>query len=384
MAINLNYVFLFSKLLSMKKLLTLSAIFFASIGLLSFAASEESAGEKIFKKANVLSETLIQKIEKQEISFNQAKTLIEWGIDSYLEKVKKLSKKELPNLFLFEGINSYLTAYDLFNSKNILEYNWTKYKIGSFTKRDLLRYTDNKSIFSDLGADRIQTLVIPGTNDIVYLVRVGIDWEKKNIERLYLAYWEGKDQVYVDGKKNKTTKRLYENTITPYWIYYLDQQGIEEFSQDLDIKTQSGMVVYAYIVPKNAQNLKLTFENNMNAPFIELSKIAEFKYNTDSIMLEIDKLTGEIPFCVRALQLSSGVRETKMIDCKNAYKGNFTEGMPDILFRKWNIENEFIYWIEIDDSHLGTNYCAETVSWKRCLWTNNGKISSVTSYNYKQ
>lgn len=61
----------------MKKLLTLSAIFFASIGLLSFAASEESAGEKIFKKANVLSETLIKKIEKQEISFNQAKTLIE-------------------------------------------------------------------------------------------------------------------------------------------------------------------------------------------------------------------------------------------------------------------------------------------------------------------
>lgn len=358
----------------------LSSFLFTSFGV-TFDTNDARA---TIQESNAMAEAMLQKINKDEISFNQAKVITESGLDFYLNKVKKLDQSSLSNLFLFEGINSYLAAYDLFNSKNILEHNGTKYKIGSFIKRDLLRYTDNKNPLADLGSERIQTLVIPGRNDIVYFVRASIDWEKKNIGRLYLAYWEGKDQVYVDSKKNKTTKRLYENTITPYWIYYLDQQGIEEFSQDLDIKTQSGMVVYAYIVPQNAQNLKLTFENNINAPFIELSKIAEFKYNTDSIMLEVDKLTGEIPFCVRTLQLSSGVREVKMRDCKNAYEGHFTEGMSDILFRKRNIENNFIYSIEIDDSHLGTNYCAETVSWKRCLWTRDGKISSVTSYNYKQ
>lgn len=59
----------------MKKVLLLS-LFVLLFGGFIFA-SEKSEGEKIFKKANVLSETIIQKIEKQEISFNQAKTIIE-------------------------------------------------------------------------------------------------------------------------------------------------------------------------------------------------------------------------------------------------------------------------------------------------------------------
>jgi hypothetical protein len=61
------------------------------------------------------------------------------------------------------------------------------------------------------------------------------------------------------------------------------------------------VVYYVYLVPKQVKDIKLTFNNDMAKPSIALSELTNFKYSSDAVDMELEKMKGGIPFCMRAL-----------------------------------------------------------------------------------
>lgn len=355
-----------------------------------FATDTEA--EKIAEQWNILADTLIKAIDNWKISFTQWKTIIEWWIDYYMEKVRKMSEKDLPNLFTFELINWRIIQDQLLKSTKKISNNGRNYTFASYGIRDSLLFVDEKAPAKDIMWDQFsQELIMPWKESDIYIIRTNVDWEK-SLWTLLIAYWEWKTQSYVDKNKNTTTIEHYSKTIKPFGVFV--NKGWESVfyrNKNFDSSTYSSMwidsepwtVYFVYIVPKTAQDIKLTFENNMSKPAISISKLDNFKYSSDVISTELEKMKWAIPFCLRALWEFSNFKTEKMRNCESAYQWNFREGMSEWLFKQRNDENNRPYSIKIMSSGVGTNYCKETQWGQDCLWVDDGKLTSLTSYDYK-
>ena len=367
----------------MKKLFLGVLSLFLVLGV-TFAQNWTGIDESV-KSWALIAEALVQKIKNKEMTFDQAKTIIEWGISYYLGKANGMSEKDIPNLMIFDHINTSLILYSQFDRENpnLIEYNWRKYTLWSYTKRDVFSFvdTENNGLASYLWKhDLTDEVLIPGEKNDIYVVRVSTTLANtgtnQKIGRLLLTYWDKLIKPYWVTYYDETTKGSELK-------FYRDEKYSSPTSSNWDVKAW-GLLYYVYIVPKDATNLKFTFENDPKKTTVELAKLAEFKYYYDSIIAEIEKIAGWLPFCIRTFGKSlRWAQKVLLKDCQEAYKGNFRTGMREELFYQWNEENNYPYSSNIRSSTVGDQYCAETKYGKECLWIGDWKIDSITSYDYK-
>lgn len=374
----------------MKKLALLILWVFICSGSI-YALSDQNV-EEISKTSEILADAFVKKISEGSLWFSQWKAIIEGGIDYYLAKVKGMSEKDVPNLYTFEQINWRLIDNQLNNSNKRLEHNWRNYMFASYAIRDSLLFVDEKTPAKDIVWDKFsEELLIPGKEKDIYIIRAKVDWEK-SLWSLLLTYWEGKDETTVDKNKNRITIKKYWNVIRAYWafvnknwksVFYKNVNFDNYVYSSMWIESEQGVVYYVYLVPKQVKDIKLTFNNDMAKPSIALSELTNFKYSSDAVDMELEKMKGGIPFCMRALWGLTNFRTEKMRNCEWAFNGTFHDWMSEWLFKQWNDENGRPYSIGIMSSSVWTQYCKETKWGKDCLWIDDWKVTSTTSYNYK-
>lgn len=374
----------------MKKLALLILWVFICSGSI-YALSDQNV-EEISKTSEILADAFVKKINEGSLWFSQWKAIIEGGIDYYLAKVKGMSEKDVPNLYTFEQINWRLIDNQLNNSNKRLEHNWRNYMFASYAIRDSLLFVDEKTPAKDIVWDKFsEELLIPGKEKDIYIIRAKVDWEK-SLWSLLLTYWEGKDETTVDKNKNRITIKKYWNVIRAYWafvnknwksVFYKNVNFDNYVYSSMWIESEQGVVYYVYLVPKQVKDIKLTFNNDMAKPSIALSELTNFKYSSDAVDMELEKMKGGIPFCMRALWGLTNFRTEKMRNCEWAFNGTFHDWMSEWLFKQWNDENGRPYSIGIMSSSVWTQYCKETKWGKDCLWIDDWKVTSTTSYNYK-
>ncbi|MBB1557736.1 MAG: hypothetical protein HG439_004605 [candidate division SR1 bacterium] len=374
----------------MKKLALLILGVFICSGSI-YALSDQNV-EEISKTSEILADAFVKKINEGSLGFSQGKAIIEGGIDYYLAKVKGMSEKDVPNLYTFEQINGRLIDNQLNNSNKRLEHNGRNYMFASYAIRDSLLFVDEKTPAKDIVGDKFsEELLIPGKEKDIYIIRAKVDGEK-SLGSLLLTYGEGKDETTVDKNKNRITIKKYGNVIRAYGAF-VNKNGKSVFYKNVNfdnyvyssmgIESEQGVVYYVYLVPKQVKDIKLTFNNDMAKPSIALSELTNFKYSSDAVDMELEKMKGGIPFCIRALGGLTNFRTEKMRNCEWAFNGTFHDGMSEWLFKQWNDENGRPYSIGIMSSSVGTQYCKETKWGKDCLWIDDGKVTSTTSYDYK-